>query len=318
MNLQDKAMLIDLSITQWTVSKTDVRAANDVARLHGNDVDMARVSKQLVSKTSVKDLTRIKGAARTEHYKRTLPWNDSGQRILSSAGYFDYAGAMRAYSAEWDIAVSEFCREYPAYQADAQRRLNGLYRDADYPSVDRIRDKFSFGFNIIPLPAANDFRVDLGNSEVARIRAEIQGNVDSMIEAAMSDVWSRVKDSVTHMVDRLRAFDPAAPVMTDCPICNQTGQLNGVTCYGCSGNGVTHSTKVANPFRDSLVENVRELIALIPTLNITGNCDLSAFAARIEAELLTNTPETLRASEWARETTVTNAEAILRQMSDFI
>jgi hypothetical protein len=287
MKIQDRAMLIDLSIKAWTFTKMDVKATNAVAATHGNDVDMARVNKHLVSKNAVKELTRVKGAARTEHYKRTLPWNDNGQRLLSSAGYFDYSQVMREFQSQWDSAVAEFVSEYPNFINDARIRLNGLFRESDYPSVDRIRDKFAFGFNVIQIPDARDFRVDLGAAETARVRAEIEASVNATIEAAMRDVWERMRDVVSHMVERLRAYS-------------------------------VDSTGVSNPFRDSLVENVRDLVRLIPSLNITGNSDITAFAARIESDLLNYNADTLRASQYAREETVINAEDILRQMSDFI
>ena len=289
MNLQDRAMLVNLSIRTWTSAKYDAKITAEVASANNMaDASMGRYNKQLVCKSAVKELTRIKGAARTEHYKRTLPWGDDGFRVLSSIGYLEYADVMRRYESEWTPAVRDFVRGYPDFVRDAERALNGGFRWSDYPSVDKIAARFSFGFNVTPLSTAADFRVDLGTLETERIKAMIEDNYKAMIEVSMADVWDRLKNSIGHLVERLKLYS------------------------------VTPDSKVVNPFRDTIVENIRDLIKLLPSLNITGNSDITYFAQRIDAELLNHNAETLRDSTWAREETVIAAQDILDAIGEFI
>lgn len=287
MNIQDRAMLISLSIKSWTATKHDKNASREVANTHHSDVTMGRYNKQLVCKDAMERLKKIQGAARTEHYRRTLPWAEDGSRILSSAGYFDYSQAMRKFNDEWTDAVREFVTDYPRFVNEARSRLNGLFRESEYPAPFSIESKFSFGYNVFPMPSGDDFRVELGDAETARIQAEIQANVDATLEQAMSDVWDRMKDAVTRMVERLRAYAPSV-----------------------------HGT--ANPFRDSLVENIRDLVNLIPSLNITSDRRISEFSARLENELLQYNAQTLRDNQYAREETASRAENILTSMRDYI
>jgi hypothetical protein len=189
-SITTRAMLVSLNIQQWMGAKHDKKVSQEVATAHQSDVSMGRFHKLLVAKECLEKLRGITSAARHEHYNRTLPWQDGGSRILSSKGYFDYAEKMREYSAQWDAAVAEFIAEYPNMVQDAKRRLNGLFKDQDYPTVQRMRRKFSFAFNVPPMPTAQDFRVQLGDEETARVRSEIEQSVNESICAAMADVWA--------------------------------------------------------------------------------------------------------------------------------
>jgi hypothetical protein len=285
--ITERAMLITFSIKQWTAAKHDRKVSDEVADSHGSNRDMGRFNKSLLAKSALEKLKKIANAARNEHYNLTLPWMDDGARILGSAGYLKYTETMREYRDQWDDAVADFVANYPRYVDDARVALNGLFRSEEYPDPRVIGDKFSFGFNVLPMPSATDFRVELGDAETARIRREIEESTNQAIETAMGDVWGRIRDVVERMADRLRAYK--------------------VTADG-----------IENPFRDSLVQNARDLVDILPSLNITGDAAVSAFTAKIQSELLAYNAQTLRDDSQARERTAEAAEDILRQMSDFI
>lgn len=283
--LATRAMLVDLTIRQWTARKNDRIVARDVARQYGADETMGRYSKDLIGRETLETIHRIATSAAADHRRRTLPWLDSGARILSSAGYFAYTEAMRAHSAEWDGAVATFAANYSTYVDDARHRLNGLFKGDEYPG--QITDRFTFGYNVLPVPDASDFRVMLGDAETERIREAIQLTTDAALNTALHDVTDRIVTVVGHMAERLRNYI--------------------VTADGASGI-----------FRDSLVENVRSLVEILPTLNLTGNAALTAVTERMRSELCATSADTLRASAAAREHTAAAAEAILKEMGDFV
>jgi len=285
-SITEHAMLVDLTIKQWTAAKHDRKVSQEVAQLHGSDATMGRYNKLLVGREALEKLRKSATAAGQEHRRRTLPWLDSGPRILSSEGYFGYAEVMRGFEAEWEEAVDEFGHEYPAHIDDAQCRLNGLFRPEDYPPAHRIRDHFSFGYNVFPLPSSEDFRVQLGDVETARVRASIQDQLNQALDAATRDVWDRMQLAVGHMVERLSVYR--------------------VTAEGVSGK-----------FHDTLVDNVRELVDLLPTLNITGSAAIVELTERMNTELCRYSAQTLRDSTDARERTAAAAENILNHIEAF-
>jgi hypothetical protein len=73
----------------------------------------------------------------------------------------------------------------------------------------------------------------------------------------------------------------------------------------------------AGSFRDSLVENVRELVEVLPMLNVTGN-PLVAEITRDLDRLGSVEPGALRESETLRQETKAAAEAIVAKMEGYI
>lgn len=287
-NLADRAMLVNLSISQWSAAKSDKKVNREIALQHGSDESMGNFRKSLIARDALKKITDIASAARQEHYRLTLPWRDSGDRILSSAGYFAYAEKMRALETAFYAAVQEFIPNYPGYIEQAKVALNGLFDAADYPDPAKVHRKFSFALDVLPVPQANDFRVNLGDSEIALIKNHIELGADERLQRAMQDVWLRMRDVVSRMSDRLKQYT------------------------------VNRDGSVANPFRDSLVTNITDLLDLIPVLNLTGDPNVTEFAAAMRDDLTRYSPDQLRDAEYARKDTAQRADEILAKMSAFI
>jgi hypothetical protein len=66
-------------------------------------------------------------------------------------------------------------------------------------------------------------------------------------------------------------------------------------------------------FRDSLVENVKEMTALIPELNLTNDPELAKAAELIEKQLGELSPDTLRESKVQRKAAAEKANEILKR-----
>jgi hypothetical protein len=111
------------------------------------------------------------------------------------------------------------------------------------------------------------------------------------LEHAMDEPIYRIIETVGHMVDRLSAYKPAKP-----------------------GTG----KRAEGTFRDSLVDNVRKLVDLLPAFNLSGSKALDDLTARMRAELCTNDAETLRTDAKARDNTKKAAKAILKAAEDMM
>ncbi len=282
MNLDDihgKAMLINLTICRWSARKSDKRAANEVAATHGAKTSKASYYKPLVEGAVLEAINVAATKARTEHYRRTLPWSDSGPRILSNVGYIDYMQAMSGLRAEFDAAVAAFVSEYPLLRQEAKRNLGTLFNDAEYPEVALVGQKFSFNCSILPLPKGDDFRCDLGTEDIERIRQDIEANTQAAVKNSMLDAFDRVAVVVEAFVSRLA--DPKTI------------------------------------FRDSLVTNARDLVAVLPTLNIAGDPRLDAIAERLRTTLCTFEPDDLRKDKDARRQAYNEAMDMHKDLINF-
>lgn len=288
MSLTEKAMLVSINISQWSGRKLDREITDEVNRTHAAAADAGRYNKALVSPHALAEITSIANRARKLHYARSLPWLDDGTRIMSAAGYLEFAKELRDIRAEFDGAVSKFVSGYGDYVDDARRRLNGMFKESDYPAPEHIAGRFRFERRIWPLPVAADFRVEVGDSEQAAIRAEIEAQTQAAITGAMRDAFRRIAETVGAMAAKLAEFKPA------------------------SGKG----DKAQGIFRDSLVENVRELVAVLPSLNITGDAKLAELTERMR-DLCQADADVLREHADVRKDVADKAAAIAADVSAY-
>lgn len=277
--IHGQAMLVNLNISQWSARRVDKKAAADVAKANNVESSKGAYYKSLVEGGSLDDIKKLAIEARTEHYRRTLPWSDNGPRILSNLGYFDYMEAMRNFNARFDALVGAFIADYPLLRHEAARLLGDLFDDNDYPNLNTVGAKFRFAVSVSPLPIGDDFRCDLGSEEVARIRADITAQSNAATAAAMREAYERVADVAARFVDRL-----ASPETV---------------------------------FKNTLVTNARELADVLPSLNLTGDPALTALGQKIKEQLCKHEPEQLRTDPASRRAAYEAAMAMQADLVGF-
>lgn len=268
--LHNSAMLASLSISQWTARKYDKKVSTQIEEQH-QATNAGRFNKMLVAKESLEAITKIATAGRTFHYKLTLPWGDNGERLLPATLFEEYTDSFRGYRSEFNARVREFVRDYPLMREDAIKRLGSMYDAMDYPATDTILLRFEMTVQFLPLPIASDFRVNLNAEYVESIQRDITNAMTTRQVEAMKHCWGRLKETVTHIHERLADQDKT--------------------------------------FRDTLINNARELLALLPALNISGDAQLTAAAAEVEQMLVD--PGRLRDDVVLRSATAKKAEEIL-------
>lgn len=279
-DLTQKAMLVRLNISQWTARKHDKAISQEVADRHGANQDSGRYNKTLIAHDAIKKINKMVNEARGWHYKNTLPWLDDGARILPAANFDAYSQQMRDFRHKFDSIVMDFVSAYPELKNQASLSLNGMFKEEDYPPVDQIKSRYSFRVQIDPLPASQDFRVDLSDEEAKRIQAQIQERADLAQAHAMQDLWDRLYQTVSHMAEKLAKSDAV--------------------------------------FRNSLVENVQCLVNLLPRLNLTGDSTLEKMRQQIEDKLCAHGPDTLREDKRTRRETANEAQSILNAMAGYM
>ena len=240
----------------------------------------------LLPKEALAEIQKIVSEARQEHYFMTLPWDDNGYRVLPAAAYMEHTEKMRELSNRFTPAVEALGQQFGQLVEDAKLRLGGLFRPADYPAPDELSSKFSFETKVMPLPDAGDFRVSLGDEEKERIKRQITTAVEASLQVASRDLWLRLYEAVTHLAERLQAYQ------------------------------VTEE-RVEHPFRDSVVTNLVKLVDILPKLNVTADLELERLAAQVRASLLVD-PQELRKSESVRTETAKAAAIIAQRMAGYI
>jgi hypothetical protein len=279
-------MLANLRVSQWTARKLDKRVSGEVAKSHNVQANVGAYYKSVLpttdangENTAIERIKRLVTEARTYHYKLTLPWFDSGARVLSAAAYFDYMQQMQGFKHRFEEGVTSFVYDYPFEREEAKLRLGTLFNDDDYPPLDRVAERFSFALDIMPIPMGTDFRCDIGDEEAEKIRSEIEKATLATAQRAVTEVYKRVASVVEAFACRLQFEDTR--------------------------------------FEKSLVGNAVELVDLLPKLNFTGDPTLAALGKTIKEKLCVHEVDELRNNLAARRETYGAALEIKKDLAAF-
>lgn len=278
--LNDRALLVSLSISQWMARKYDKKATKEVADINRASTSAGRYNKSLLPLNDLlANVHQKTGVIREKFAKNTLPWGIDGTRMLPSANYLQFMQDFRKEKAEWQSLVTTFLDNYEYLVAEAKRWLGDLYDEKDYPSKESITNKFNMDMGIFPVPS-NDFRVALSSDELTRIQEDLESRMATIQQEAMSDCWYRLYKHVEHITEKLS--DPK------------------------------------NIFRDSMIENARETCDLLTRLNISEDPNLEAMRQQVERKLLDHHPDTLRNDLDVRQDTAEEARKIMDAMATFM
>ena len=275
------SMLVELSISTWTGRKLDKRASQDVIARNNADAGIANVHKKLLGNCD--ELTAVQkftANVRNLHYGMTMPWSDTGLRLLPTAQYMKYHTAMTEVQNEYERMVQTFLDAYDWAITQSQAKLGDMFDPADYPSTDSIASKFRFRFSYIPLPDAGDFRIDIGNEGNELVRSHYQSYYAEQLKTAMDDVWQRAYKALSKMSERLDYAD--------------------------------HEQKKV--FRDTLVSNVTDMVELLNVCNVTGDSQMAALAMKLDDTLRGVTPDALREDGYLRAETKRAVDDVIKSL----
>jgi hypothetical protein len=285
--MAEKAMLADLTVKGWSGRATDNEAAAFTAQHYQANAEWTKFTKRLVNADALKAVKKAEAAARATHKELTLPWNENGQRILPAPAFQDYMAKMGQHRDDHEAAVDAFIAAYDSLVEEARRELGGLFNADDYPDAATLQAKFVFDTELTALDTTGDFRVSMSDAEMEALQAQITKRTEARLNAAMTDVYQRLHEVVAHMADRLKAYKPKR----------------------------ADDDKVENPFRDATLNNVRDIVDLMPKLNITNDPDLDALAAEVRQNLLEADAATLRSDDAKRADVAAKADEIAAAMA---
>jgi len=202
--ISSSSMLVEMGISTWTAKRLDRSATSDVLAVNGAAKSAGNFNKNLLA--DCEELVAIQKFAantRTLHYNMTLPWSDSGLRLLPTAKYFDYHKQMTGMQAEFDRLVTTFLAAYEWQVAQMHLKLGNLFHRDEYPTTDSIRNKFAFRMSYIPVPDAGDWRVDIASEAQDALREQYESFYQTQMERAMGDLWQRLHTELERFIKQL-------------------------------------------------------------------------------------------------------------------
>jgi hypothetical protein len=175
-----------------------------VSNKHAQAKGAARVNKHLLAgRTELEVVNKHVGETRQYVLDNTLPWSDSGIRLLPSTKFMEFNGKLQQAEDKFYGLVAEFVLIYPSLITAQAMALGDMFNRDDYPQPDDISHRFRFNANYMPVPASGDFRVDIGNDAQVELKTKLSALADQRVENAMNDIKTRLMEHLKRMSDRL-------------------------------------------------------------------------------------------------------------------
>ena len=287
-SIASAAMLVDLSISQWAGIRRDKAASAKVADDNGAKRGVASVTKKLLGDCpELKAISDFVAMVRTgTHHEMTMPWSNSGLRLLPTAKFFDYQADVTAKQGKFAELVKEFLLSYEWARAEAKAALGSLFNDKEYPTTDVLARKFRFVVNYVPVPETGDWRVNMGRETVDVLSKHYADYYEEQSRKTASTLLAQTLDPLLRMSEKLA--DPVA--------------------------GDKANSRGIKTFRDSLVENVVNMIDRLETYNITNDPTLRDVRFKLQQVMDGITPDALREDDFLRRETKKKVDEVIASL----
>lgn len=237
-NLSERAILVRVAECMNGVFKYDDKARDELAKSGNADANSLSVTKRMWPKPVIDEMKGYISSARALHRKMTLPWNDVGYRLLPNDKFFVFVNAMAEIRNQFIACKLRFKDNFYLYKNEGLLKMGEFADPNIYPkSPDAIDRMFQLDIMIRPCPDCNDIRVDLPEEVLKELREQTDAQIKKDVTDAVKELWERFSKVVRHMVDKLDKGDPRF-------------------------------------YRDSLLNNVQNLLNVIPSYNLTDDEEL--------------------------------------------
>lgn len=278
-NVGNRAILVSLQISTWAARRLDKKVSGEVAETKKADQKAGRYNVHLMTGDDAHEKAVLAaGAARQVHYNMTLPWSDDNWRLLPTANYMAYTEAVRKALDVFDGHVHDLLANFDERVDASKKRLGKLASDVQFPDRGEVREKFSHSIDFRPVPSQGDIRANLPAAEIAEIEEKLKAQVEAATKQAMQDAWARLHEAVAR---------------------------------------VQHATREKGIIRDTLIQNVRDVVEVLGRLNVAQDDGLEQLRLRACKELGQLELDDLRDDDKARADAKRKADDIMAAMAGF-
>ncbi len=246
------------------------------------DADRVKVSKTLLEASEYESIKKADTKMRTYLYNTCLPF-DMGIMLLPWGLIETVDTRLKEYSAERAALVDDFIKVYPTLCEDARQHLGSLYNEADYPSVDAIKAKFSFEFRMLSLSVPGKLK-QISAAMFAQETEKAAAQIQSALEDTTLLMRQELLDMVTNLEDRLTPGDEGKP----------------------------------KKFKESTVTNLQEFLNGFDIRNVAGDEELSKLVAKAKEIVGGTSAPTLRSSDEFREKVRAGMASVKDQLAGLV
>ena len=233
----------------------------------------------MVGSTHVSQLNKFANNSRNEYTIRTLPWDDMGDRILTTRLLLPFKADFNGKRTEFLRRRDYICDNYEALKETSANYLGAMYNPADYPPVDVVYSKYDWRLTIKAVPDSGHLYLDLPAEDMEELRASLEAENQEKTKHAMDAAWHRMHKMLAGMSDKLTETDDDKQ----------------------------------KRFYDSFVSNPKDLCDMLQHLNITNDPELERARVMLERTITGADIDVIKESPAIREDMKTKVDSILKQ-----
>ena len=289
--LNEKAVLISVSTKSWRATIKNKQATCDLAADKGTTEEWVNVTQRIVPKAVVQEPQRIAAACKNylrgdspgafdgEYLRGGLPLWDKNVHILPNGLSEKLLRNLGAFQEQFNEAVENVRKVLPNALRQAAIENPELAPQIAVPDVDYIcEEKYGLDWELNIMPSSNDIRIDSSKEFAAEVKRSIEEKANRKLKEVTDHTVKAVIKVASHLAKSCEDYDP-----------EQKGK---------------------SPFRDSAINQVRELIPVIRGLNINSDAAIDRAATDLLAAVGNKSADELRKDDDSRKSVATKARQV--------
>jgi len=268
---QKGTLLLRFSSGRPRFSKLDKGLTIETQTSHGMADDALGVTKKLIPKDYFKKWDKTVSYLRTEFYRLTSSWDDSGYRLCTVDAFWKFQRIWMEHSQVLEDFKEDFLSRYPEIREAQRTRLNGNFDESEFPPLETVRERFRYETDCAELPRKGTI-AQFYSEEQER---EIIEKVEQRMAQSHHENYERILKALKHLAD------------------------------------TTASADRTKNCKSSTLENVKELVEVIPAINFAGDPALDQLASEVSMAFKHLEMSTIKDDQGIRE----KVSAAARQMA---
>lgn len=263
-NTHGNAVLVRLSWKFTEGRKTNRTMASGLASQHNANESDISVTNRLLDRRFVKPIKSIRTACFNFHKTATLPYDDSGWRLLPAKRLTKYRAKMLQFEEQLAIAKNDLGNIYDEIKLDAQFRLNGAFSEALFPSKDALLNGYAMavGYESVTVPS-QFYLSDLSFEQNDQLRTDMSKEIETKLVESHKENFLRIAESMTHLLERIKSYTQPVRIM----------------------GGFINVEQEPLHFRNASVNAIHQLLTVAEDMNFSNDPAFTAMVQKFKVNL---------------------------------
>jgi len=219
--LSENATLVRLTAKHPSGLKVDKELRSNLAEDNSvTNAKLLQVSKHIFGTDVNKYFRRILNEFRHRfYYPLTVAWSDnstddfghtvSGWRLCPNTNLEQLQSEVDNAKTDYFKEVKHFLDNYPDMVAGAKGNLGETFKEEDYPTVERLKAKFRFEFEMTVVPQiGDDIRLNVSEKLRKRIENDAVKRANNNIKSVFKTTVEALLEQVDHLATKLKEYNP--------------------------------------------------------------------------------------------------------------